>query len=140
MTANDLTRELLTAIPVRFPGSRVWRRNTGLGYPSAVIHQAVALLRLGRALDAVALLNSARPVCFGQPGEPDIDGFIPILGMGVRLGVEVKAGRDRQRETQLVCERVYGAGGCIYILAHSVDEAIEKIAERVRLITAAMNS
>jgi hypothetical protein len=132
-------------IPRRFEGSRVWRRNTGGGYPVAVVQHALALLRAGQVAAAIAFLASARMVSFGLPGEPDVDGFLPLVGptgepIGVRLGVEVKMGGDRQRADQKTCERVYTAGGCLYVLARDVERTMEQIEEFRRQLAARIRS
>jgi hypothetical protein len=131
-TANDLTKLLLLEIPRRLPGARAWRRNTGGGYPVATVQRALGMLRANQVQAAIAFLATARPVSFGLPGEPDVDGFLPLLGpsgepVGCRIGVEVKAGRDRQRDAQRVCQQVYERAGCIYVLAHDVERAIAEI-------------
>jgi hypothetical protein len=145
MTANDLTKLLLLELPQRFPGARAWRRNTGGGYPVAVVQHALALLRAGQVAAAIAFLASARMVSFGLSGEPDVDGFLPLVGptgepIGVRLGLEVKADRDRQRADQKTCERVYSAGGCIYVLAHDVERTMAQIEEFRRQLSMRIRS
>ncbi len=140
MTANDLTRLLLVELPQRFPGARAWRRNTGGGYPIAVVQRALGLLRAGQVEAAIGFLATARPVSFGLSGEPDMDGFLPVGPAGVRLGLEVKTGRDRQRADQKVCEQVYTTGGCLYVLARDVEGTMERIEEFRRQLAARIRS
>ncbi len=125
-TTNDLTRAILLEIPKHFP-ARCWRRNVGGGYPVHVVQKAIALLESGNIPQTLAFLRHQRLVTFGLPGEADIDGIIGVAGHGLRLGIEVKRGPDRIREDQ---ER-YGAMlrkyGGIWLVAHSVEEAVEGV-------------
>ncbi len=125
MTANDITAHLLLEIPRRFR-ARAWRRNVGRGVGYDAIRQAIALINSGRASEAPRVLTS-RPVSFGLPGEPDIEGIIDVVGVGCFLGVEVKAGRDKMREEQESFQAMALRFGAIYVVAHDVERAIEEI-------------
>ena len=144
MTANDLTKQLIRAIEDRFPGSRAWRSNVGAAVPMAIVRQAIAALHTASAPAAARILGSARVIKFGIPGLPDIDGFIPVTingrTIGVRLGVEVKVGRDRVSREQDICRAVYTAGGCLYVLASDnsadpVQHCLHQISMMVDTIT-----
>lgn len=66
----------------------------------------------------------ARPrqiVRIGQPGMADIEGVLAPHGRA--FYVEVKAGRDSQRDSQSTFERIVTAMGAIYIVAYSVEDA-----------------
>lgn len=128
--ANDLTKRLLVTIPREFPGSRVWRQNVGAGYPVDPIRSAMGMMAGGRIKEAMALIRKTRPVTFGVPGQPDIDGWLHLAGLAVRLGVEVKVGLDVQNREQLVAERVYTEAGAVYVVARDLDQAIAEIRKR----------
>jgi hypothetical protein len=131
LTANDLTRAILLAIPQRFP-ARAWRRNVGGGYPAQVVHQALTLLDAGRVKDAIALLRRTRVVHYGMAGEPDIDGIIQVPGgHGLRLAIEVKAGSDRVREDQANYGAMVERFGGVYLVARDVEEVLVELAERL---------
>ena len=123
-SANDLTAMLLVEIPKEIPGSRVWRMSVGGAYPIASIQAVKTALMRGDAKLALDVLNKTRPKMFGAVGLPDIDGILPD---GRRLGVEVKWGKDRQSEEQVVCQTVYDARGAIYIVARDLATAIAEL-------------
>lgn len=134
-TAAQLTAALLIEIPRRFP-ARVWRRNVGAGLPAASIQAALSALRAGRTDSAINYLNR-RHVRFGVPGEPDIDGIIAVRGScggsyGVRLAVEIKAGKDRQSDDQRAFEAMLRKYGGIYVIARDVDGALADIEAAAR--------
>jgi hypothetical protein len=143
MTSNELTARLLLDLPKRFP-MRAIRRNVGMGYPIGPIGDAKrALFALDKRIqndksvpsyvkstvkNALGMLHT-RPVRFGMKGEPDIEG---ILGPNGRVvGIEVKAGKDRQRKEQQIAEIVIRKHGGIYIVAREVEAALEELAEEV---------
>lgn len=119
--ANDITNRILVEIPKRFP-ARVWRRNVGGGYPISAVKSAMSLMRGGRTQEAIELLIRTRPVMFGLSGEPDIDGLVGPDGR--RIGIEIKAGRDKQRPDQQVCQRVWESHGAVYLIARDVEQAL----------------
>jgi predicted RecB family endonuclease len=128
-SANEITSLLLIEIPKRLPHVRVWRRNVGGGYPVAVVKTALSLLLRGQVEMATTTLKRARIVSFGVPGEPDIDG---VAGpSGLRIGIEVKAGRDVQSPEQAVCQRVWESHGAVYIIARTVEQAIAELESKL---------
>ncbi len=142
-SANAITAALLIEIPKRFPNARVWRRNVGVGVGMDTVKKAIGLLLSGAITAAIALLRS-RPIKFGLQGEPDLDGIIPIerdgLLWGIRLGIEVKAGRDTIREQQERFGAMLVRAGAIYVLARSVEQAMQDIATQVKTRTGDLNT
>lgn len=122
-TTNDLTRALILHVCRTYPGARAWRRNVGQGYPAAVVKTALGALRRNDVAAAIQTLVRARPVMFGVPGEPDIDGWVRINHTAVRLGIEVKTGQDRMRTKQLTFQSAITRGGGIYVVAHTFEQA-----------------
>lgn len=116
MTANELTTALLIEIPERFEGARVWRNNR---------------------IDAMAVGSGGklRRVSAGINGQGDITGILPIMvgftKMGIRLEVEVKAGKDRVSESQLGFQGMIIDAGGIYIVARSVEQCIEELGRAI---------
>lgn len=127
--ANDLTAALILAIPKEVKGSRVWRANVGGAYPIQAIQAVKSALIRGDAKAALELLIRSRPLIFGGlPGLPDICGILPD---GRWLGIEVKWGRDQQRDDQKVCQRVFEERGAVYVIARDLDAAVREVVGRV---------
>jgi hypothetical protein len=130
-TANDLTRAILLEIPQRFQG-RAWRRNVGGGYPATVVHQAIRLIEVGQAAEALGLLRRTRVIHYGMAGEADIDGIITVPGgHGLRLAIEVKVGRDHVRDEQANYGEMVTRFGGIWVVARDVEAAMEEIKGKV---------
>lgn len=130
MSSGTITALLLTEIPKRYPQCRVWRRNVGMGYSASAVKAAISMIRRGESQAAADLLACSRPVTFGKPGEPDIDGFAGPNGL--RIGIEVKAGVDKQSDEQHACERVFREHGVVYIVARNVDDALAQLGEELQ--------
>jgi hypothetical protein len=102
---NDLTNRIILAVESRFPGSRVWRQNR------------VEAMALGR--------GKPRHVSAGIDGQGDITGVLAPSGR--RIEIEVKAGKDRQSDSQKAFERMIRQAGGIYVLARSVEQCLADI-------------
>lgn len=85
------------------PELRIWRANTGAGYPP----------------------GSRRLVYFGLPGTPDIIG---ILKGGRWLGIECKTGGAILNTDQRVFKKMIEELGGLYILARSVEDVDRALA------------
>jgi hypothetical protein len=122
-TANQITSELLIRIPEYFPQARVWRNNR------------IKAKAIGRS-------GALRMVSAGINGQGDITGLVRIRygGLrrvaGIRLEIEVKAGRDRQSAAQKNFQKMIEELGGIYILATEPDAALNELQERVRQYSA----
>ena len=68
---------------------------------------------------------------FGVPGSGDLAGWIHINGRAVVLHIEVKVGRDRQRDKQRIFERVLTAHGGIYVIAKNVEDCLAELRSRM---------
>jgi hypothetical protein len=102
MNTNQLTRAIIRYFELR--GDLVWRNNTG-AFP---IQDATHRRRFFRA---------------GAKGSGDI--FVVLAPRGEFLSVEVKAGRDRVRESQIEwIHKVERAGG-LTLIARSLDDVVE---------------
>lgn len=99
-----LLNEILVQIN-RIPGVRAWRQNSGLFFT-----------REGRGVRA------------SVPGSADITGVVTCeRGCGHRLEVEVKTPGVSQSEQQEAFEIMIVSRGGVYILARTVDDAINGI-------------
>jgi hypothetical protein len=101
--------------------------------PESVIQSAILLalgsrpdVRLWRAnVMTGRSLATGRVYTAGIAGQADLTGFIRPEGW--RLEVEVKSAAGRQRPDQITYQRVIDDGGGCYVLARSVDEAIDQV-------------
>ena len=133
-SANKITADIMVKLSEEFHGQCVtWRRNVGAGYPPTVIKVAISMLKRGGVAECIRFLETARPVYFGKAGEPDLDGLLTIDSMGVRLGIEVKT-TDELRPAQKICRELYRERGAIYIVGHSVKEAIDGVRRALHLV------
>lgn len=118
MTANQITAALLIEIPARFPG-RVWvYRNNRI--------EAKATGRGGRV----------RHVSAGINGQGDLSGIVsvgePGQRKGLRLEIEVKAGKDRMSPSQMAFSNLVTTMGGAYLVARDVDACLGELEGIVR--------
>ena len=116
--ATDLQNRLIEAVQKEFPKSRLWRNNTGQAYPLTSFKRAWEFLKNGVHPPWL------RPVTYGVVGAGDVAGWLHVDGRAIVLHIEVKIGKDEQRGSQKVFEKVVVACGGIYIIARSVDQCI----------------
>lgn len=106
ITANQITAALLVEIPKRFPKVRVWRSNR------------IDAMAVGRG-------GQLRRVSAGIDGQGDLSGIAGPSGR--RVEIEVKAGKDRMRPSQISFKAmIVGAGG-IYVVARDVKECLREL-------------
>lgn len=106
LTARAITAQLLVQIPERFPQARVWRVNVA----ASVNAQTGQVFRSGLR------------------GMADISGIGPG---GVRIEIEVKAGRDKMRPEQEAWRAMILRHGGIHIIARDVDQALDELAAEI---------
>lgn len=110
--ANKLTAELLIEIPKQVLNIRIWRNNR----VDATLPGRNGILRRVQA---------------GINGQGDISG---IAGpTGVRVEIEVKAGKDRMSDIQKAFAEMILSHGGIYIVARSVEGCIAELRLRLSL-------
>jgi len=122
-SAADLTNKIILEVQKKH-ASRLFRQNTGSAYPVTSFKRAWPLLSKGIHPPWL------RPVQFGVKGQGDIGGWISVGGKAICTHIEVKID-DKQSEGQEVFERVLTGHGGIYVVAHSVEEAMDGIDERL---------
>jgi hypothetical protein len=103
LTANQITARLLIELPKAFPGMRVWRNNR------------VDVMALGAG-------GNMRRVRAGIDGQGDITGIAAPNGR--RIEIEVKAGKDRLRPSQIAFEKMIRAAGGVYVVCRDVKETL----------------
>lgn len=114
----DTQGAILTAYGA-LPWLRLWRMNVGKGYTLDAIKGALALLRQGRAVEAITRLVRAPIVSYGVPGMADLTG---MLACGRRLEVECKSTKGRLRKEQEVWRDVCARFQVVHIVARSVED------------------
>jgi hypothetical protein len=100
MSEADIQARILVAITA-LPGAFFYRNNTG-----------------------AAFTREGRMIRFGLAGAPDILGCY----RGRAIGIEVKAPRGGQREAQRRWQASIERAGGVYILARSVNDALDALA------------
>lgn len=109
--ANKLTAELLIEIPKRFSYVRLWRNNR---------------------VDAMVPGRGGKPrrVQAGIDGQADLSGIARILAQGIRVEIEVKAGKDQQSAEQKAFQRMIESHGGIYIVARGLADCVVALRAR----------
>ncbi len=114
-----ILNQILRAFGTR-PNLRLWRQNTGQAVPYSTVKSALEHLRIGDSSGAAMILQNARPITFGLPGQADLTGIY----RGLRLEIEVKDKTVQSEKQRHFAEMILKQGG-VYILAHSVTEVEE---------------
>jgi len=117
--AAALTNELTKQMSLRFPTITVWRNNTGGAVGMSVIKAAVAIIRSGNVKKGCEMLM--RPIAYGFEGSADLIGMLPG---GRFLGIEIKAGDDKQSPTQESFQHLVETHGGVYLICRNVPETI----------------
>jgi hypothetical protein len=101
-------RRLVLARLNALPGVQVWRMNVG-----------------------AARDRGGRKIHFGVPGQADVSGLMAPSGR--RLEVELKSTDGRQTPAQKQWQRWIEAGGGLYVLAKTLDQALVPVCEHLGL-------
>ena len=127
--ARSLTDNFVDALGKRYPTTLMnWdTKAVGTYLPFRYAQAAVKLIRQGRYEEAIGQLM--HPMTNGLEGGPDVSGIVghcpgASVPPGVSIGWEIKAGTDRQRESQINCQRAIQRHGGIYILVRSVEQGL----------------
>jgi hypothetical protein len=109
---KQLTADLLTEIPKRFPDVIIWRNN-----------------RVGAK--AVGKNNKTRYIKAGIDGQGDLSGIAGPGGRGRRIEIEIKGPTDRLSAKQIGFRQMIVSHGGIYLVATSVEQAINEFRQAV---------
>lgn len=104
MIEGDIQRQIMLGIQQEWPTALIKRQNTGAGKDHA-----------------------GNFVRFGVPGQGDLACVI----FGLAVEVEVKTPTGRQSKVQKNYQAALERAGGIYVLARSVEEALEQIREKL---------
>ena len=129
---RDLQRRIQLALSQR--GARTLVNDTGVAISSDILRRRITPKMVGKTVgEAFKPGRDYRRISFGQVGSPDLLGAVPVGGLPLAIGVEVKRPGERPRPEQ---RRWHAAArrstGLDVIVARSVDEAIAGLEERVR--------
>jgi hypothetical protein len=120
ISANSLTASLLIAVHEKFGDRiRLWRNNR------------LNAMMPGRD-------GKLRRVNAGIDGQGDLSGVAKVrisscrdLTVGVRIEIEIKAGRDRQSDKQKGFQKMMEDHGAIYIICRDAAECLDEINRRL---------
>lgn len=122
-TEQQIQQEILASVSKLYPNKvRLFRNNVGKAYGVGQVKKAVGLLMKGQAKAALQTLQRMRPISFGVPGSPDLQGFVLIDKQPVYLGVEVKTPKGKQRKDQIRWMNFIKAFNGHYFVCRSVEE------------------
>lgn len=77
--------------------------------------------------------DEAKKIAYGIPGEPDIEGIVAPYGR--MLCIEVKSGNAVLSKKQKLRRDMLEKFGAIWILARSVEDALEQFEEKNKILT-----
>jgi len=117
---NNILREFGTR-----PEFRLWRQNVGKAVPLSFLHLVRAELLKGNFSKALNLIESPPVISFGMKGQADLSG---IYSDGRRLEIEVKAPGGKPSKEQVTFGRIIKRFGGIHILAKSVEDVADGLA------------
>ena len=80
---------------------------------------------------AIGRGGQQRRVSAGIDGQGDLSGLVAPIGR--RIEVEVKAGKDRLRPSQIAFREMILAHGGIYIVARDITQALTDIAKEINI-------
>jgi hypothetical protein len=123
--ATSLQNRLIEAVQKKYPRSRLWRQNVGHAYPITTFKRAISFIMQGTTPPWF------RPVQYGVVGSGDVGGWINIDGRAICCHIEVKIGRDTQREAQEKFEATIKRCGGIYVVAKDLEGGMAALAEAV---------
>lgn len=105
MKERDIQNRILVALSKEYAGRSIWWKNdTG----------------------AAKSMDGKRVIRFGLKGSPDILGCLD----GLFFGIEVKTPTGEQRDAQKKFQAVFERSGGIYIIARSVEAALDEVKRR----------
>ena len=107
---SNREKSVMLHLQKTYKGIRVWRMDSGMAFVMHSVHKSLAtLLKTGNL--GLAKKQLMR-VSYGVNGWPDLT----CIYLGIFIGIEIKVGRDRQREDQKAMESTIEKAGGIYIL------------------------
>lgn len=122
--ANELTKEIIRYLSLN--GYVVWRNNTvGIFDIKQAAQKLFSCKRISSVKHAISILKTCYRKSHDRKGAPDIIGYQKKTGRFI--GVEVKAGKDKESIHQEQFRKQAVHAGAIHILARSLDDVIDNI-------------
>lgn len=107
---KNLEKQFMLDLQGRLPSCRVYRFDNGTAYAVHSVAKALSALAAGRGM--VEAKKELIRFTYGNEGWPDL-----LAGhQGRALGIEVKIGKDKQRDTQKSMELAFSKMGWGYYL------------------------
>lgn len=98
--------------------------NTGKAVGWSHVKHVLGLMSQGRFAEGLAALKRVPLTTYGVPGQSDLQG---IIDGGRFLAIEVKRPGEKQTEDQIAWGSMVNKRGGLYIVATSVDDAINQL-------------
>lgn len=119
MSENELQKAIMLKWSTN-PQLRLWRQNVGQAIPLAEWSKLKKIALRSFSLHMIKNLFTNMPpsIKYGINGMADLSGIIK----GVRLEIEVKGPKGKQREDQVNWQRMIEQQGGIYILAYNMED------------------
>lgn len=107
---SNREKEVLLTSQRLHPELRLWRFDTGQAYAKFSVKGA--LQEYKKTGSITSAMKKLITITYGVKGFPDLAG----LYYGIFIGIEIKVGKDRQRQEQKSMEETIKKAGGIYIL------------------------
>ena len=107
---SNREKEVLLYLQKNYPEIRMWRFDVGQAY--AKFSVKACLEEYKRTKSVTQAMRKLIVITYGNVGFPDLAG----LYHGIFIGIEIKVGKDRQRQEQKWMEDTINRGKGVYIL------------------------
>lgn len=115
--------ELMLYLQDKFPAGRIWRQDTGQAYAKFSVKAALQEYKATGSITKA--LKKLITISYGTIGFPDL----LMCLYGIMIGIEIKVGKDRQREEQKNMQVTFNKCGAIYILLDDKSSIESQITE-----------
>lgn len=117
-----------------FPESRWWEQHCGLFYKKPLFYAVLDWLKgIEFPRPNLKILFDRSLIFIGPAGRSDISGIVKmtISGkiVGVKVGVEIKTGKAKQKAKQIAWQNMIESLGGIYILGRSTEQVVNELYE-----------
>lgn len=107
---SNRERFVMKWLQKNYPGIRVFRFDSGQAYAKHTVIAALMVLIQGGTLQQAK--SKLQVIVYGEDGFPDL----LAIYYGVAVGIEIKVGKDRQRDSQKLVERMFEIAKGIYMI------------------------
>lgn len=111
MTAHsNREKEVMKYLQENYPEIRIWRFDNGQSYAKFSVKLALEEYKKTRSITSA--MRKLVVITYGNEGFPDLAGIY----MGIFVSIEIKVGKDKQREAQKWMQKTINKAGGIYML------------------------